>query len=264
MKREAFYLTMTALLCATMLFGGCRSKKHLTDVENQGADTSAAADTRSRELTLGTIQNANYKTFSCNFNCNIMGFNVNGQARVLHDSIIWVSVNKLFEVGRAMFTPSGVQCYISINNSYFTGDYATLNKRWGIDLDYGTLEALLTGNTLPDSKLSKKAEHTGDSVLFACQAKSRSNGLQRTILYRVGYRNHKIGQTRMTTPSNGQQLQVDYETFQASGKQLFPAKIKVSIRCRRISEQTTVNLSNPTVNPSQSYPFTIPKRAKPL
>ena len=97
---------------------------------------------------------------SATFSCEVSGISASGLARVSQDSLIWLSVSKLVEVGRAILTPDSVLVYAKINNSYYRCDYAYIKSRFGIDIDYARAQRLLVEN----------ASNTGSTVTVPIHA----------------------------------------------------------------------------------------------
>ena len=74
----------------------------------------------------------------------------NGQIRIQKDSLIWLSFSAVLgiEIIRIMITQDSVMFINRINNTYFMGDYAYVNKFLKTTIDYDILQSFLTGNDL--------------------------------------------------------------------------------------------------------------------
>ncbi|MCR4828300.1 MAG: DUF4292 domain-containing protein [Bacteroidales bacterium] len=248
------------LIFGALLLTGCHVHKKTVHTDKPGAGTVTPTPPATK-YQLKDIKNIEYQTLSCNYSCTVEGFNVSGQMRIMHDSIIWLSINKILEVGRIKLTPTKVEGYISILNKYYSGDYASLSKRWGIDIDYATCEAVLTGNMPPNCTLAKNADVKNDSILFNVNQRGAS---QRQIALRVPRNTMKINRLELKSPSVGQHLACQYSKMLIADEQALPGYIDVNLKCRRGTIITGITISKPKLNVSQSYPFKIPSRAKPL
>lgn len=80
-----------------------------------------------------------------NFQATVDDITISGQVRLGRDSVLWLSANKLIELGRAKFTPDSVFVYAKVMNRYFAGTYADLQGVLGISTDYATLQTLFMG-----------------------------------------------------------------------------------------------------------------------
>ncbi len=254
-----------------MLIGlmfSCRTHRHL---HNNGQDSVNIAKTDSvanpkapRTVKLDTIQNIIFHTYSANFSCEVNGMNVNGQIRIVHDSAIWISFSKIIELGRAVITPTRVKGYAKIVNKYFDGDYATLSKQWGIDVDYATLEAILVGNCVPHCVKSKEPKRENDSVFLWYNQKSANVEKPRQVTLLKSYKSKKLISAELYSPSVNQRLRCNYSNFANINSRIIPKTIGIVLHCKQINTSTQLNFEKTAINQSFTMPFSIPKRFKPL
>ena len=82
--------------------------------------------------------------------------NVQAEIRIKKNEKILISVRVLgITMAKALITPSSVQYYDKIGNKYFEGDYSSLSKWIGTDLDYQKLQNMFLGKTIDDLHASK-------------------------------------------------------------------------------------------------------------
>ncbi len=121
-KRLAALLAIATL---TTALAACHSLRNVaTDQEPAPAPTptdehpAAVVSTpeKPRELTV------------LNFSAVVEGASVNGQLRMASDSLIWLSVTKILELGRAMATPDSVWVSVPLASKYFAGNYTDLQR----------------------------------------------------------------------------------------------------------------------------------------
>ncbi|MDY5969748.1 MAG: DUF4292 domain-containing protein [Bacteroidales bacterium] len=86
-----------------------------------------------------------YEYLSSNFTVSVRGINVNGVVRMHRDDKIWISVNKVFEIGRALFTQDSVFGYLKMGDKYVRCSYSDLRQALGAYVDYSTVQGVLTG-----------------------------------------------------------------------------------------------------------------------
>jgi len=264
-KKQFLIISLVATACI-LFFDSCKNLRHMhrgvtndstAVVTRPGGDTAPSAT-----IQLDTIRNLRYNSYTANFSCTVEGMNINGQVRIQHDSIIWISCTKIFEVARLRFTPTRVQGYSRLLNKYYDGDYASLAKRWGIDLDYATLQSLITGSCPPHCVKTQEPQAKGDSVTLQCTQKVSS--YNRTVKMVKKIKNKKMTSALLTTSDVRQTLCCRYSSHQAIGTELAPGIIDISLKCRKGNFSTQLNLSKITLNGSQEYPFSIPERANKL
>jgi len=70
--------------------------------------------------------------------------------RIRKDSLIWVSITPALgiEVARIMITRDSVKVMNRIDRNYFIGDYEYINKRFNLELEFSTIQAILIGNAI--------------------------------------------------------------------------------------------------------------------
>lgn len=70
-----------------------------------------------------------------------------GIIRIQKDSVIWISLRAFtVEGARLCFTQDSIRFLNRLNNTYFVKDFQTFSKEFGMDIDYGSLQAMLTNN----------------------------------------------------------------------------------------------------------------------
>lgn len=103
----------------------------------------AVAQPVTRYMETDTLYNFHY--FTANFTVEAQGIRADGVLRMKRDSLIWLSVNKIVELGRAEFTPDSLFGYLKVGNKFVACSYADLHKRLGIDIDFRALQRILLG-----------------------------------------------------------------------------------------------------------------------
>lgn len=80
---------------------------------------------------------------SANFSCAVAGTTVSGQVRMAEDSIIWASVSKVIELGRATATPDSVIVYAKAMGRCFRGTYDDIYTRFHYRTSFADLQEML-------------------------------------------------------------------------------------------------------------------------
>lgn len=260
MKVRNAILLLTGLLLAISL-DSCRSHKNLVqETDMPAVPTVMPEDATPPAPRLDTIINAKFHYYTANFRCNVEGFNVTGQIRMVNDSAIWVSINIVVEVGRVLLTPTRAKGYVKIANKYFDGDYDELCQRFGIDLDYETIQAMIVGNCPKGCKESREAERNNDKVTLWYNQKAGNKTRQLTLT--KSFNSKKITGAEIESPSVREHISYQYLKTDMANTQILPSKINLSINSKRINESTTVELERITLDRQTSLPFNIPNRYK--
>lgn len=144
---------MLAALTLAVLTAGCRSSRR---VATPPAPPEPQAEAPAPQRTYTVM----------NFSGEAEGLTVNGQLRVAQDSAMWLSVNKIFEVARALATQDSLFLRAPLLGYEVATDYADLQRRTGRKMSYADLQALALE---PDAeeKISALARELGFDVKVA-------------------------------------------------------------------------------------------------
>ena len=94
----------------------------------------------------------NYKDFAINrINCHFSGNNTNSNFRIKlkakRDEKILLSISKInIPLGRVLLTPDSVRYVNYIERNYFVDDYAFLRRIFNMDLDFYTVQSLISND----------------------------------------------------------------------------------------------------------------------
>ena len=123
MKRYSYILVIVAV---ALLAVGCRSTRQAATAPVE----VAAPQTPQRQLSVIT------------FTAIVEGISASGQMRVAEDSVLWISVNKLIELGRAMATPDSVWVTTTFGDHNFAGSYDDLQRLTKRRITFDEMQAM--------------------------------------------------------------------------------------------------------------------------
>lgn len=141
-----------ALKCLTVVvfamaivFTSCKTSREISTV--------AAKPISTAKLLSKIEDNAfNYNYFSikrinCQFSGNDSKTNFRISLKAIKDEKILVTINKLnIPVGRVLLSPDSVKYVNYIERNYFVDDYSYLSNFLNIDLDFATIQSILSNN----------------------------------------------------------------------------------------------------------------------
>lgn len=143
--RNIAFLLLGAVL---LTIAACRSQR-----ESIPSPTEAAADTP-------TVPATPRQYTVITFNGTVDGISVNGQIRMAKDSLIWGSVTKLIEVGRAMATPDSVWARSALLGINEAGTFQQAQRRAKTTLTFSQIQALLESDDA-EQRLAEMARNLG-------------------------------------------------------------------------------------------------------
>ena len=135
---------LVAALLAALLLAACGERGDKAPEGQPGVETVPEAPVPlTQYIETDTLDSYDY--LSSNFTLSISGMSANGVMRMHHDDRVWVSVSKVFELGRALFTKDSVFAYVKMTGKYVRCSYADLRAALGAYVDYRTVQGVLTG-----------------------------------------------------------------------------------------------------------------------
>ena len=126
MKRHRHILVIGLL---AVLAVGCRSTRQAAT--SAPASVAEQPEPLRRELTVTT------------FTAMVNGISASGQLRMAEDSVIWLNVTKLVELGRGLATKDSVWLSVPLADRYFAGTYADLQRLTKRRITYADLQAMV-------------------------------------------------------------------------------------------------------------------------
>jgi hypothetical protein len=181
--------------------------------------------------------------------------NVSAEIKIKKDEIILVSIRILgITMAKALITPEKVQYYEKLNSSYFEGNYSTLSKLLGSELDFQKVQNLLLGEAFDDLKTGKYNYTLEES---SYKLESVSNSAIRKIFYLSGDQ-FLVTKEEISQPSLERMLQVIYPARRSAEEFHLPTGI--AIEADQKSEKTTLNINYNSVsfNEELSFPYSVP------
>jgi len=255
----------SVLVCGTLLFCGCASKKNLLKEEGalSGKQTEAKSNENHqlayvRKVAENAVPVKNiHSKISFNFQMGDKDITVPGQIHMRKDDVIRIQLQVPLlgsEVGRLEFTKDYVLVVDRIHKEYVKGDYNQLDFLRENGLNFSSLQALFWNElfqpgseTLTDDMLQKFNVHDGmaaqTTISFVQGAMNyewdteQSSG--RIVKTKVSYQSSHHGDSYLT---------VDYGDFRNVGVKQFPAsqvtKFVTKVVQKKKEGQMTINMNN--------------------
>lgn len=192
-----------------------------------------------------------------------------GNIRIQKDSLIWMSIAPVLgiEMARIMITPDSVKVIDRHNKSYFTKDYAYVNRYLNNALDFDMLQAFLIGNDFSFfEKANWKVNIDGGLYRLATDKRGklkkyvRSHDafeipIQKTWLDPHTFKIKKV-MIKEINKSRNRKLLAEYKNFYIIDKQLFPLHAEINLRARN-NIVVILDYSRVALNKDLKYPFYI-------
>jgi len=223
MKHKLIIISMLTLL----MMVGCKSTKMVSKQAVPTKTTTVASEMIDQvSKTEPQFKTANISKMSMAFNVNEREINVSAVCKIKKDSAIFLSIQPFMgiEMFKAEFKPDSVKVFDKMNHKYYVSDYSFFSKRFGVDVDFYSFQALLSARFFC---IGKK-----DAVTDSCRVSKLENG-QNQIEYNSGNMVQQtqvsplnvIQQVLLKAKNSDYQLQTDYKNYTLVNGVSFPQTI---------------------------------------
>ena len=249
--KQTFLLVLICILGISTTIS-CKSKSVV-------AEGKASGELTSEEIIKKHYKNEkSYKTISIRADARYKDpdntQNVSVDIRIKKDEQILVSVRFLgITMAKALVTPTKVQYYEKLNGSYFEGDYSTLSKWLGTDLDFNKVQNLLTGEALDDLTKLKFAT-TIEDKWYKLQ---NSTAKVEKEFYFEGER-FLVKKQQISQPAQNRMLKVSYPNHKQYGEVILPSGIAIEALQQKGKATIDVSYNSATFDEELSFPYSVP------
>ncbi len=133
------------ILLITFWLASCRTARELPTAAGKPMSTGKLL--KRIEQSAFDYEYLTIKRISCQFSNNDKKTNFTINLKTLKDEKILVSISKLsVPVGRVLLTPDSVKYVNYIDHNYFVDDYSYLSSFLNIDLDFATVQSIVSNN----------------------------------------------------------------------------------------------------------------------
>lgn len=144
-KIQNFKIPVIALLLMVLWLSSCRTARELPTAAVKPMSTGKLL----KKIEQNTLdyEYLTIKRISCQFSNNDKKTNFIINLKTLKDEKILVSISKLrVPVGRVLLTPDSVKYVNYIDHNFFVDDYSYLSSFLNIDLDFATVQSIVSNN----------------------------------------------------------------------------------------------------------------------
>jgi hypothetical protein len=189
--------------------------------------------------------------------------------RAKKDSVIWATISKMgIEAARAMFTKDSIRIMNRINSTIFEGDYKYINQAFGVELDFGILQAAIVGNSIPqyDEDDFKSFVDKDHYMLSTVRKRKLRKSIQKSDSLNFSAhsiwlepKSYKISRFGIYDFNVNQNLEIFYSNFTTVETQLFPFRVLFKLT-GEVPFKINLQYTKVSHDVPQSLPFSIPEK----
>lgn len=261
MKRKIAIFSLFAVL----VLSACKTTRTVTkSVQPQLQPTAAVSPlaqvAEQVQKAQPQFRTANINKMSMAFDMNDRKINVSGTCKIRKDSAIFISIQPFLgiELFKAELTTDSMRVFDKMNHRYYVVDYDFFNKRFGVNVNFYSLQSLLTAQLFC---IGKKEIQLDDCKLTTLPTGNK-----------IEYQNNNILQTTETSALNtilkvvlsakdsNYQLQTEYSNFGMLNGVNFPQTILLQATSEKKKASCEFSILRAEFNTELKFTGTNPDR----
>jgi len=249
-----------ALVLLSVFVISCKSKA----VAVQNTDKTVAAPKEDRKAIAKHYDNKlDFKTLnikaSAKYEDEKQSQNVSADIKIEKDKQILVSVRFLgITMAKALITPTTVSYYEKIKGTYYEGDFTSLSKWLGTELDYSKVQNLLVGEALDDLRRGKYTQTIVEN-LFKLEDEKEAK-IKKTFY--LDSEKYLIQKEEISQPAENRMLAIKYSDSKTFDQGILPTKIEINAVQPKGKTDINLEYNNITFNEELSFPYSVPSGYK--
>ncbi|MDN3675360.1 DUF4292 domain-containing protein [Flavobacterium branchiarum] len=185
--------------------------------------------------------------------------NVTAEIKIKKDEQILVSIRFLgITMAKALITPDSVSYYEKIGGTYYEGDFSSLSKWLGTDLDYDKVQNLLLGQAIDDLKKGKYTETLIDRVYRLDEAKEQD--IKKSFFFEAD--KFLLEKEQISQTSKNIMMQIAYGDAKTFDQGILPRAIAIEAIQPKGKTEINLNYNTITFNEELSFPYSVPNGYK--
>ncbi|MCV9929639.1 DUF4292 domain-containing protein [Flavobacterium sp. LS1R49] len=185
--------------------------------------------------------------------------NVTAEIKIKKDEQILVSIRFLgITMAKALITPNSVSYYEKINSSYYDGDFSSLSKWLGTDLDFNKVQNLLIGEAIDDLKKGKYTETLIDRLYRLDE--SKESDIKKSFFFEAD--KFLLEKEQISQTSKNIMMQIGYADNKSFDQGILPTSIAIEATQPKGKTEINLNYSTITFNEELSFPYSVPNGYK--
>lgn len=257
MKKRLVSLTVIFFVCVTLL--SCKSKavfvetKTPTNVQDSTVVTSEKIIQKqyNNKVDFSTL----YIKASAKYKHEDDSQSVTAEIRIKKDEQILVSIRFLgITMAKALITPKEVKYYEKINGDYFEGNYESLSRWLGTDLDFAKIQNMLIGKPIDD--LSKdKYSFTETDKFYKLTA--NNGGTEKSFSFEAEH--FLLKKQEVIQPEKERRFEANYPNFQNYPLGILPASLTINAFQKEVKTTIIIDYNSINFNEELTFPYSVPE-----
>ena len=249
LKKGLLVVTLFALIAMS----SCKPKELISE-------TAAVKPMKAEKIVRNHYElDKNFKTAyikaDVNYRDSKESLNLSADIRIQKDEMILISIRFFgITMAKGLITPTEVKYYEKSGGSYFEGDYTTLSKWLGTDLDFKKVQNMLIGEAFDDLN-GGNYQSSVENGWYKLQEKATTNTVK-SFLFEASL--FLIKQQQIQQPKQDRTLTVEYPNHKLYDKISFPTALNIKAENQEKRTEIDIQYNSVKFNDELSFPYSVP------
>ncbi|TDP04146.1 DUF4292 domain-containing protein [Flavobacterium sp. 245] len=250
-----------AIALLSVLVISCKSKA--VAVQNNNSKTEEAPKEDKKAIEKHYNNKLDFSTLnikaSARYEDEKQSQNVAADIKIEKDKQILISIRVLgITMAKALITPTTVSYYEKIKGTYYEGDFTSLSKWLGTELDYSKVQNLLVGEALDDLR---KGKYTQTIVENLFRLEDEKDSKLKKVFY-LDSEKYLIQKEEISQASENIMLEIMYSDIKTYNQGTLPTSIEINAVQPKGKTNINLNYNNISFNEELSFPYSVPSGYK--
>jgi hypothetical protein len=185
--------------------------------------------------------------------------NLTAEIKIKKDEQILVSIRFLgITMAKALITPTSVSYYEKMGGTYFEGDFSSLSKWLGTDLNFTKVQNLLIGQTMDDLTKGKYQDTLVDQE-YRLEDLSK-NEIKKYFFF--GKDSFLLNKQEISQTTENRKIEVSYSDYKKYNESPIPSEIAINAVQDKGKIEINLSYKTITINEELNFPYSVPNDYK--
>ena len=249
-----------SILLIILVLVSCKTTKMIGKQEGTKSTNPAVQVIEKVQKSQPEFKTANVSKMSLELNMGDRKVNVSASCKIRKDSAMFVSFQVFgFEVFKSELMPDSMKVFDKMNRRFYVVDYSFFSKRFGVNVDYNSLQSLFSAKLFCVGKKQVQAD--------SCKLEALSNG-ENKLTYESGNlvqstqlsAANLIQQVILKAKNSDYQLQTTYSDYTNTSGINFPQNIAIVANGQKAKVNCTFSILSVEFNTDLKFAATSTDR----
>jgi hypothetical protein len=185
--------------------------------------------------------------------------NLTAEIKIQKDEQILVSIRFLgITMAKALITPASVSYYEKLNGTYFEGDFSTLSKWLGTDLNYNKVQNILVGQAMDDLSKGKYQDSLVEQT-YRLEDISKSTTQKYFFFDKDTF---LLNKQEISQAAENRKIEVFYSDYKKYNESSLPSDIAINAQQDKGKTEIKLGYNTITINEELNFPYSVPNGYK--